>query len=30
VLNVWSRPGVPAVVHESQVEAVEPFERPTC
>jgi hypothetical protein len=30
VLNVWRRPGIPVVVRESEVESVEPFERPSC
>jgi hypothetical protein len=30
ILNVWRRPGIPLIVEELEVEAVEPFERPTC
>jgi hypothetical protein len=30
ILNVWSRPGIPQVVHETELEGVEPFGRPTC
>jgi hypothetical protein len=30
ILNVWSRPGIPRVVPETEVEGVEPFERPAC
>lgn len=30
VLNEWRRPGIPWVVRESDVEAVEPFGRPAC
>ncbi len=30
ILNVWRRPGIPRVAHDTEVDAVEPYDRPRC
>lgn len=30
VLNAWRRPGIPRLVYDTEVEAVEPYDRPGC